>query len=344
MSIIKKITIKELAKKIDVSTTAISRALNGHRNISKKTTEKIIKAAKKYNYFPDLSAKRLASKKPDTIAFIASIDPYAQDYVLMEFLAGLTIGVKNKSTELIVKLLSNEKTELAYYKKLIELNIADKFVFYRTKKNDGRIKFLQKNNINFVSWGRSSQSTDYAWMDLDNEKSIYILMKRLFDFGHKKIGFINVDQSFNYGFQRKNSYEKFHKKFNIPYSSSYYQESLDSRTTTGINLTKKLLSLKNPPTAIICSLDKYFIGCLQVCQQRGLKIGKDIAVVGFNDHDNYLSNQNLTYISHPLKKMGRNAVKILENLENGKSPEKESMLIDPILHRGTLDKLSNNNK
>ena len=339
MSISKKITIKEFAKKIGVSTTAISRALNGHKNISKKTTKKIIKAAKKYKYFPDASAKRLASKKPDTIAFITSIDPYAQDYVLMEFLAGLTIGVKNKSTELIVKFLSNEKAELPYYKKLIELNIADKFIFYRTKKNDQRIKFLQKNNINFVTWGRSSGYTDYAWMDLDNEKSIYILMKRLFDFGHRKIGFINVDQSFNYGFQRKNTYEKFHTKFNIPYSSSYYQESLDSRTTTGIKLTKKILSLKNPPTAIICSLDKYFIGCLQECQNRRLELGKDITVVGFNDHDNYLSTQDLTYISHPLNKMGRMAIKILSNLENGATPSKQSMLIDPVLHEGPFDKL-----
>jgi len=340
MSIAKKITIKEFAKKIGVSTTAISRALNGHRNISKKTTQKIIKAAKKYNYFPDLSAKRLASKKPDTIAFITSIDPYAQDYVLLEFLAGLTLGVKNKSTELMVKFLSNEKAELAYYKKLIELNLADKFVFYRTKKNDQRIKLLQKNNINFVSWGRSSSHTGYAWMDLDNEKSINILMKRLFDFGHRKIGFINIHQSYNYGFQRKNTYEKFHNKFNILFTPSYYQESLDSRIDTGINLAKKLLSLKNPPTAIICSLDKYFIGCLQECQNRELKIGKDIAVLGFNDHDNYLSNQNLSYISHPLNKMGRMAVKILNNIEKGASPEEQSMLIEPILHKGTLDRLS----
>jgi len=339
MGINKKINIKELANKIGVSTTAVSRALNGHKNISKKTTEKIIKAAQKYSYFPDVSAKRLASKKPDTIAFITSIDPYAQDYVLLEFLAGLTLGVKNKTTELMVKFLSNEKIELAYYKKLIELNLADKFVFYRTKKNDPRIKFLQKNNINFVSWGRTSDYSNYAWMDLDNEKSIYILMKRLFDFGHRKIGFMNVHQSFNYGFQRKKAYEDFHNKFNIPLTSFYYQESLDYRTSIGIHLSKKLLSLKNRPTAIICSLDKYFIGCLQECHNRKLKIGKDIAVVGFNDHDNYLSNQNLTYISHPLKKMGKNAVKMLENLEKGESPGNQSMLIDPVLHEGSLDKL-----
>ena len=133
MKISKRIKITELAKKIGVSTSSVSRALNNHSNISQRTKDKIFKAAQKYNYFPNLNAKRLASQKPDTIAFITSLDPYAQDYVLMEFLAGLTLAIKDKPTELIIKFFSHEKTEFEYYKKLVELNIADKFVFYRTK-------------------------------------------------------------------------------------------------------------------------------------------------------------------------------------------------------------------
>ena len=337
MNIDKKIKITELAKKIGVSTSSVSRALNNHKNISKKTKDKINKAAQKYNYFPNLNAKRLASKKPDTIAFLTSLDPHAQDYVLMEFLSGLTKAIKDKPTELIVKFFSDEKTELVYYKKLVELNIADKFVFYRTKKKDKRIKFLKKNKINFVSWGRSSNEKNYAWIDMDNEKSINILMERLVSFGHKKIALLNVHRSFNYGYQRKKAYENFHLKNNLKLQSHYYQDSLKDTTLTGIELTKKLLSLKNPPTAIICSLDKFFIGCLQECQKKGLNVPNDISVVGYNDHDNYLSSQNLTFISHPLTKMGKMAVEILEKIEKGENPHNLSKLIEPILNEGKSD-------
>ena len=52
----------------------------------------------------------------------------------MEFLAGLTLGVKDKPTELIFKFLTSEKDEFNYYDKLLRLGLADKFVFYRTKK------------------------------------------------------------------------------------------------------------------------------------------------------------------------------------------------------------------
>jgi len=337
MKIGKRIKITELAKKIGVSTSSVSRALNDHSNISQKTKDKIFKAAQKYNYFPNLNAKRLASQKPDTIAFITSLDPYAQDYVLMEFLAGLTLAIKDKPTELIIKFFSNERTELDYYKKLVELNMVDKFVFYRTKKKDKRIEFLKKNNINFVSWGRSSNTKDYAWIDLDNEKSIFVLMQRLYNFGHRNIGLINVHQSFNYGHQRKIAYEKFLKINGLKFNPKNYLDSLNSSTLEGINLTKKLLSQNNPPTAIICSLDKFFIGCLQECQKRGLIIGKNISVVGYNDHDNYLSSQNLTFISHPLTKMGKMSVEMLKNMEKGVKPESLSKLIEPLLHKGKSD-------
>ena len=200
---------------------------------------------------------------------------------------------------------------------------------------------LKKNKVNFVTWGRSSETDHYAWIDMDNEKSIYILMERLVKFGHQKIALLNVHKSFKYGHQRKTAYEDFHKKHNMEFNSNYYQESLEQMTSAGGKLTKKILNLKDPPTAIICSQDKYFIGCLQECQKRGLEVPKDSSLEGYNDHDNYLSSQNLTFISHPLSEMGKMAVEMLEKIENGIPPKEISKLIEPILNKGKSDKKIN---
>jgi len=333
----KKTNIKDLAKKLNLSVSSVSRALNGHKNISKKTREKILKLAKKYNYVPDPSARRLASKKSDTIAFIATTTPKAPDFVLLEFLTGISIGIKDSNTEFIIKLTLSEKDEIKYYEKLMKTNQADKFVFYKNKKNDPRIAMLKKNNINFVSWGRGKNEKGYAWIDMDNHKSIELLMHRLLTFGHKKIALINVHQSFNYGYQRKQAYENMLKKNNIIVNKDYYQESLTATASNGISLTKLLLELNNPPTAIICSLDKFFIGCLQECKNQNLVVGKNISVVGYNDYDYYLSSQNLTFISHPLAQMGMDSVNILKKIENGYHPDEVSKLIEPILHEGKSD-------
>ena len=333
----KKINITTLAKKLNLSVSSISRALNGHKNISKKTTDRINKAARKFNYIPDPSARRLASKKSDTIAFITTVIPKAPDFELLEFLTGLSMGIKDNNTELIVKLTSSEKDEIGYYKELIRTNQADKFVFHKTKKKDPRIDMLKKNKINFVTWGRAKNEKGYAWIDMDNKKSIEILVHRLIKFGHRKIALLNVHQSFNYGYQRKISYERTLKENNISLNKNYYQESLLGSTNNGVKLTRKLLSLKKPPTAIICSLDKFFIGSLQECENQKLNVGKDISIVGYNDYDIFLSTKNLTYVSHPIAQMGIDSVNILNKLENGYNPEEVSKLIEPILHEGKSD-------
>ena len=333
----KKIKITELAKKLNLSISSVSRALNGYSNISKKTKVKILKAAKKYDYYPDLSAKRLASKKPNTIAFIATISPNSPDYVLLEFLAGVALGIKNTSTELLIKFALTEEDEINYYYKLINSKQADKFIFYRTKQKDYRIEMLQKNNINFVSWGRSELYKNYSWIDMDNAKSIEILMNRLIKFGHKKIAFLNVHNSLNYGYQRQVAYKKIIKINNFSYNKNYYKESINGLASKGIQLTKNLLNLDDPPTAIICSLDKYITGALKECQNRKLRVGKDISLVGYNDYDDYLNSQNITYISHPLSKMGKIAVENLKKIENGKKPKDLGILIDPILYEGNSD-------
>ena len=172
---------------------------------------------------------------------------------------------------------------------------------------------------------------------MDNHKSIEILMNRLIKFGHKKIAFLNVHHSLNYGYQRQVAYKKLLKINNLSYNKKYYLESIIGKASKGIQLTKTLLNLDDPPTAIICSLDKILSGALVECQNRNLRIGKDISIVGYNDYDNYLSSQDITYISHPLSKMGEIAVENLEKIENGKKPKNLGILINPILNEGKSD-------
>ena len=72
-------------------------------------------------------------------------------------------------------------------------------------------------------------------------------------------------------------------------------------------------------------------------RNKPLVIGSNISVVGYNDYDNYLSSQNLTFISHPLSQMGMDSVNILKKIENGYHPDEVNKLIEPILHKGKSD-------
>jgi LacI family transcriptional regulator len=166
-----------------------------------------------------------------------------------------------------------------------------------------------------------------------------MLMNKLSNNGHKRIAFINVHHSFNYGVQRKRAYESSINLLKLEVSKEYYQDSLIETVESGSAMTSYLLSLKKPPTAIIFSHLRFFTGCLLRCQELKLEVGKDISVVGFNDQDSYLSSQNLTYISHPLMEMGKQSVKILKDLDQDIPISKVSTLIEPILNEGTSDKI-----
>ena len=198
---------------------------------------------------------------------------------------------------------------------------------------------MNERGIKFVTWGRTNKQKEHAWIDLDNRKSIEILINKLSNNGHERIAFINVHRSFNYGAQRKSAYENLINKLKLKFSKEYYQDSLIETVESGSAMASYLLSLKKPPTAIICSHLRFFTGCLLKCQDLKLEIGKDISVVGFNDQDSFLSSQNLTFISHPLMEMGKYSVKMLQDLDKGVPINKVSTLIEPILNEGTSDNI-----
>ena len=104
--------------------------------------------------------------------------------------------------------------------------------------------YLNQRGIKFVTWGRTNKQKEHAWIDLDNRKSIEILMNKLSTNGHKRIAFINVHRSFNYGAQRKIAYESSVKNLQLQFSNEYYQDSLIETVESGSAITKYLLSLK----------------------------------------------------------------------------------------------------
>ena len=85
-----------------------------------------------------------------------------------------------------------------------------------------------------------------------------MLMNKLSNNGHKRIAFINVHHSFNYGVQRKRAYESSINLLKLEVSKEYYQDSLIETVESGSAMTSYLLSLKKPPTAIICSHLRFF--------------------------------------------------------------------------------------
>ena len=199
--------IKKLAKKLGLSITTVSRGLGGYSDVSESTRERIIRFANKYNYSPNPNASNLASRKTNTLGFVIPLYGLNSNRLnqasFFEFISGMSEKINSEKIQFLMTFANTIAEEKEAYKRLIDVQKVDKIILHNLQKNDSRIKLLQDNKINFVGWGRTQGKINYPWVDLDNEGSVDLIMHYLFQKNHRKIAFINVNEKYNFAFQRK---------------------------------------------------------------------------------------------------------------------------------------------
>ena len=336
--------IRTLSKKLGLSITTVSRALGGYSDVSDKTRKRVEKFAKKYNYSPNPNASRLASGKSKTVGFIVPL--YGLNANLLnqssffEFIAGMNSKIHSEDIQFFMMFANNVEEEIKAYEKLIHVQKVDKIILHNLKTNDYRIKILKKNKIKFVTWGRTKDLKNNSWVDLDNEGSVNLIMKYLIERNHKKIGYINIVENYNFAFQRQQGYIKSLKKNKIAFKKKYYLTVKTEEPEQSASLIKKMLK-KNPEiTALICSTEYSGVGAIKACKELNKEIGKDISIITFDGPVvETLTSPALTAVKHPRKEMGLKALDMLLDMDK-KNYKPQSFLAKPIIiDRGTVNKI-----
>ena len=135
--------IKELAKKLGLSITTVSRALGGYSDVSEKTRERVKKFANKYKYSPNPYASTLASGKAKTVGYVLPI--YGTNTSTLnqgnffQFISGMSEELLSESIQLQILFAKSEEEELKAYKKLITEHKIENIVIQNLKTKDRRI-------------------------------------------------------------------------------------------------------------------------------------------------------------------------------------------------------------
>ena len=313
--------IRTLSKKLGLSITTVSRALGGYSDVSKETKKRVQAFAKKYNYSPNPNASRLASGRSNTVGFVVPLYGLNANKLnqisFFEFIAGMNSKLQSKDVQFIMFFANNAKEENTAYKKLINVHKVDKIILHNLKTKDSRINMLKKNNIKFVTWGRTKNLKNYSWVDLDNEGAVNLIMQYLIEKNHKNISYINIVENYNFAFQRQQGYLKSLIKNKIKFNKKFYLSVKTEEPEQSALLIKKML-INNPEiTALICSTEYSGVGAIKACDQLGRVIGKDISVITFDGPvvEN-LTNPPLTAIDHPRKQLGVKAIEMLLKMDD----------------------------
>lgn len=326
-------TLKDIASKLGISITTVSRGLAGYDDVAAETRQRILETAAELGYQPNLIARRLQKQRTDTLGFIMpTFGPRFSDPFFSEFIAGIGNEAAEHEYDLLVSTHAPEsEEEKRAYDRATQRGWVDGLIVIRTRENDSRIHHLHKHNFPFVVFGRTNVPYEYPYVDEDGVAGMQLLVQHLVDLGHQRIGFIMPPSGLMFSQYRLQGYYETMATNHLPVVPEWIVEG-DLTQRSGAEAIKLLLGATPQVTAVICGNDLMAMGAINQIQQNGLTVGKDIAVAGFDDiPSSAYVNPPLTTLHQPIYDIGRQTCAMLIDIVNGRTPPNQHVLLTPTL-------------
>ncbi len=326
------VTLRDISKKVGKSVTTVSRALHDYDDVSPKTKTLVRRVAGELGYTPNILAQRLQKQRTDTIGFILpTFGPRFSDPYFSELLAGVGNQATEMGYDLLVSTQPPGERELDAYKKLVEGCRVDGFIIVRTRCKDARIEYLCKAEFPFVAFGRTEGPCNFPYVDEDSEYGMRLIVDHLVNLGYRPLSFLAAPDYLMFAQSRLKGFLDGIKAHNLPEDEAINITG-DLTQRGGYRQANILLDSPDPPDAIVASNDLMAIGAMSAAQERGLRVGQDIAITGFDDtpmaeH----SHPPLTTVHQPVYKIGRMVCEMLIKRIRGEFLEDEQIILKPSL-------------
>ena len=330
------VTIKDIAKIAGVSHTTVSRALNDSPFIKEDTKNAIKEIAKQVNYVPNFNAKSLVLNKSYNIAlFFTSISEGTSAGFFQDIVEGVNSIIK-KNYNLVVR----------------EIDDSDDFLSVNRKRFDGIILISQSDNDNTFIANVLEKEIPLVVLnrEVDENSVVNILsadnigsfdaVNYLVANGHRDIALIEGKKSFRSTENRKEGFMKALTENKIKVRNKYMVGG-DYTIESGYKAMEKFLALKKVPTAVFCSNDDMAVGAMKAIFEAGLKVPKDISIIGFDDSlvCKYVTPA-LTTVRKHIKEISIKGAETLIKIINGDRVEALKIYIDTeLIIRDSVRKL-----
>ncbi|MBK9749228.1 MAG: LacI family DNA-binding transcriptional regulator [Chloroflexi bacterium] len=276
-------TIKDVAKEAGVSIATVSYVLNDKSDsVSEDTRRRVWSAVRKTGYRPNVTARNLRSNQTLLIGYAWHEVPADMvNPVLEHFTYSLARAAESAGYH-ILTFTFPVTDPIPVYDELIRTGRVDAFVVGSTTYDDPRVKFLMDKSFPFVSFGRANPEWDFNWVDVDGQRGVADAVDYLAGLGHRKIAAVVWEEGSLSGDYRYAGYVDGLRRAGLELRPEYVVRGEHS-DTTGCEALDYWLTLPDPPTAIIASSDLMAIGVINEAERRGIRVGHDLSVVGFDD-------------------------------------------------------------
>lgn len=274
--------LKDLAGELGLSPTTVSRALNGYPEVNEATRQRVLEAARRVDYRPNASARRLATGRAGAIGAVLQtnrnmlLDPH---YV--EFLAGLGERLAEDETDIVLS-PARGNDEIASYRRLATGTRVDAVILSSPLIEDDRVRLLTELGLPFVLHGRTISKTAHAWLDIDNESAFRHAANHLLDLGHTRIGLVNGYTRYTYAAHRERGFRAALTARGVGVDDRFIAEGYMT-DEVGYRFTERFLAEKPRPTALLVSSMMMALGAFRAIRAAGLTLGRDVSMIAHDD-------------------------------------------------------------
>lgn len=304
----KKVTIYDIAEKLNIAAATVSRALNDNPKISDDTKKLVMETAEKMNYRQNRLAIALKSGKTNNVGVIV---PRVNTNFFGSVIRGIEDELNASGYQVIICQTHNdEEKEADNVESLLNSQVDAIFMSTSSRNTDTFDKILKKK-IPLIFFDRKKTMDNVSSVTIDDFAGGYIATKHLIDQGCKKIAHVSTgDLNIEIFRERFAGYKQALYDNNIPFNEEYVLTT-KSNIEDGREAVKKLFSLKNKPDAIFSASDFVALGAIKELQEMKIKVPKDVAIVGFSNEPftNFLELSISTVDQFPLE-MGRMTARV----------------------------------
>ena len=283
--------LKELAGKLGLSPTTVSRALNGYPEVNEATRERVVAAARRHNYHPNARAIRLATGRALAVGHVIPLNTRNEimNPIFSDFIAGASEIYSRNGYDMILSIVADDAEESAY-RVLMSRGTVDGVIVQAAKPGDPRIRALRDLGLPFVVHGRATGAElDYNWVDVNNRRAFQRATEFLLDLGHRRIALVNGREQFDFAIRRRAGYTESLAARGIAVDPTI-MSSAEMTEISGHRAAEHALSGPEPVTAFLAASMLQGMGIRRAIQDRGLRMGRDVSVIIFDDDLSYLRN------------------------------------------------------
>lgn len=310
-------SIKDIARKANVSFSTVSRALQNSPLISRRTAEKIQRIARDSGYRASAVARGLVTQKTKTIGVVVTsiADPFVSEVV-----DGIEECCNDHGYSVF---LANSNADPDRERKVVQSfaeRRVDGIVVTSSRVGALYIPLLSEMRVPVVLVNNQYPGEFVHSVMIENVQGSRDATNHLIQLGHRRIAYLGDRFGHQSDTERFSGYRQALDGAAVSFSPELVVHG-DGKSERAIAITEALLRLRKPPTAIFCYNDMTALGVLRSLHAQNRRVPADISVVGFDDlFIASYTDPPLTTVRQPRKRMGMLAMESLLQLMNGQNP------------------------